>query len=93
MTPFVVFVVLSILDALFTSIGILRHGVAIEANPVVAYFIMHLGAMPALALTKCIAIGLAAYLMKRKQDGMLWGMSLFMVYAVGLWVVILWGMK
>jgi len=51
----VAFLCVQVLDGIFTYLGIITFGPAVEANPILASLMAHLGHGPALMLAKLIA--------------------------------------
>ena len=60
----IVFFVVQFLDGLFTYFGVQTFGPSVEANPVMAWLMLRIGEVPALAGAKVVAIsfGIALHL-------------------------------
>ena len=86
---------IQILDGILTAMGIARFGVSIEGNPLVKGFMLQLGYIPALILTKSIALLIIAgiarfgleYAWVTKALGAL--IAVYMMAAIVPWITIL----
>ena len=85
------FVVAQALDGLLTYLGIATFGAAVEANPVVAWYVSAFGAGAGLAAVKAIAIVCAATLHLNARHRILGGLTvLYLAGAVLPWTRLLW---
>ena len=84
------FLVAQALDGIFTYLGVTTYGTAIEANPLIAALMAHLGYGPALAASKILAATLGAALHLRQVHGAVALLTCFyFVAAVLPWTAIL----
>ncbi len=91
LAPLAAFVIVQCTDAWLTAIGIYRYGVAVEANPIVAWYTHVLGVGVALLAVKAVAIGCAAALHAQTCRRTLSALSaLYVVVAIIPWIVALW---
>ncbi len=89
----VTFLVAQVLDGVFTYLGVMTFGLSIEANPVIASLMLHLGHGPALMTAKLAAAALGIGLHLRGTHGAVALLAGFYVTAAVLpWTVILFGM-
>jgi hypothetical protein len=88
---FVLFVLMQLLDGIFTYVGIAAFGPGIEANPLLAWYVAVYGATTALVGAKLMALGCGAILYATAMHRTMG--ALVVVYVVGAlapWVRILW---
>jgi hypothetical protein len=86
----VAFLLSQVLDGAFTYMGVLTFGMSIEANPVIASLMLHLGHGTALMTAKLVAAVLGIGLHLRGTHGAVALLAGFYVTAAVLpWVVIL----
>jgi len=86
-----VFLLAQLLDGVFTYVGISRFGEAIEANPLLAWYIATFGAGVAVIGAKTLAVACAAMLHlynRHRTVGVL--TILYLVAAVWPWMLIIW---
>ena len=57
-----ILVVLQILDGILTGVGMAQYGLHMEGNALLRLLMSHIGYIPALILTKCVAIAIIALL-------------------------------
>jgi hypothetical protein len=89
----VTFLVAQVLDGAFTYMGVMTFGLSIEANPVIASLMLHLGHGPALMTAKLAAAVLGIGLHLRGTHGAVALLAGFYITAAVLpWTVILFGM-
>lgn len=84
------FVTVQALDGVLSYIGVLRHGLTIEANPLVSWYLIAFGPALGFAAAKLFAItcGAVLYITERHR----WVAALTLLYillAVGPWVHVL----
>jgi len=86
----VVFLLSQCLDGVLTYIGVVTFGIAIEANPLIAWLMTHLGHGVALMSAKALAasLGVALHLYRNHSAVALLAIFYF-AFAVGPWIVIL----
>lgn len=88
----VAFLLAQLCDGVFTYLGVVTFGVAIEANPVIAALMTHLGHGPALMMAKGVAGSLGIGLHLRGLHAAVALLAVFYAAAaVFPWVVILFG--
>ena len=86
----VVFLLAQCFDGVFTYIGVLTYGLAIEANPLMTALMNAVGHAPALAGSKTVAAGLGICLHVRQVHGAVALLAMFyMVVAIVPWMTIL----
>ena len=86
----VVFLLAQCFDGVFTYVGVAAHGLAIEANPLLATLMASFGHGPALAGAKGIASVLGICLHLRQVHSAVALLAMFyLVVAIGPWVMIL----
>ena len=86
----VLFLLAQCFDGVFTYVGVRIHGLAIEANPLIAVLMSSLGHGVALAGTKTVAAGLGICLHLREVHGAVALLAVFYaVVAIYPWVLIL----
>jgi hypothetical protein len=89
----VTFLVAQVLDGAFTYMGVMTFGLSVEANPVIASLMVHLGHGPALMMAKLAAAILGIGLHLRGTHGAVALLTGFYITAAVLpWTVILFGM-
>ena len=82
-----VFVAVQCTDGWLTAIGIDRFGSAIEANPILAWYVTAFGAGIALVSAKAIAIGCAAALYAQAWHRTLAALTLlYLIFAIIPWM-------
>ena len=88
----VAFLLTQVLDGVFTYMGVMTFGTAVEANPLIAALMLHLGHVPALMTAKVIAgfLGIGLHLRGTHAAVALLA-SLYMTAAVVPWAMILFG--
>ena len=79
--PFALFTAVQIADAFLTLTGVSRFGPAVEANPLVAFFISMCGATAGLVAVKGVAIAAGALLHIRWEDLILALLTVLLVFA------------
>jgi hypothetical protein len=85
-----VFIAVQCTDAWLTAIGIDRFGSAIEANPILAWYVVAFGAGIALISAKTIAIGCAAALYVQARHRTLATLTvLYVIFAIIPWMLAL----
>lgn len=85
-----VFLLTQYLDGVLTYIGVTTYGVAVEANPIVATLMVHIGEGTALILTKTVAAGLGILLHLHRVHGAVAMLAVFyLAVAVAPWTAIL----
>ena len=88
----VAFLLTQVLDGVFTYMGVMTFGTAVEANPLIGALMLHLGHVPALMTAKVIASVLGIGLHLRGTHGAVALLaSLYMTAAVVPWAMILFG--
>jgi nitrate reductase gamma subunit len=86
----IVFLLAQCLDGVFTYIGVLTYGTAIEANPLMTALMSVVGHAPALAGSKTVAAGLGICLHVRQVHGAVALLALFyVIVAIVPWMTIL----
>lgn len=86
----VVFLLAQCFDGVFTYIGVLTYGLAIEANPLMTALMTSIGHAAALAGSKTVAAGLGICLHMREVHSAVALLAIFyMVVAIVPWVTIL----
>ena len=86
----VTFLLAQCLDGIFTYVGVLTYGLAVEANPIIAALIASFGCGPALAGAKIVAAALGICLHMRQIHGAVAALSAFyLAAAIVPWSVIL----
>jgi hypothetical protein len=86
---FAAFVLTQVLDGVLTYAGVSR-GVAGEANPLIGVLISVWGLSFALLIVKTAAVMLGALIHKHRQDGVLFGLTMFYwVMAIHPWMHLL----
>jgi hypothetical protein len=89
----VTFLIAQVLDGAFTYMGVMTFGMSIEANPVIAALMLHLGHGTALMTAKLAAATLGIGLHLRGTHGAVALLAAFYLTAAVLpWTVILFGM-
>jgi hypothetical protein len=84
------FILVQCADAWLTVIGIGRYGAAIEANPILAWYVAAFGAGIALGAAKLMAVGCAAALYVHACHRTLTALTLFyVVVAIVPWILTL----
>lgn len=84
------FILVQCADAWLTAIGISRFGSAIEANPILAWYVSAFGAGVALAAAKLMAVGCAAALYIHACHRTLTALTvLYVVVAIVPWMLAL----
>jgi hypothetical protein len=58
----IILVVLQVLDGILTGVGMAQYGLHMEGNALLRMLMSYIGYIPALILTKCIAIGIITVL-------------------------------
>lgn len=85
-----VFVLVQCADAWLTAIGIGRFGSAIEANPILAWYVAAFGAGVALGAAKLIAVGCAGALYVQAWHRTLTALTLlYVLVAIVPWMLAL----
>ena len=85
-----VFVAVQCTDAWLTAIGIDRFGSAVEANPILAWYVTAFGAGIALVSAKAIAVGCAAALYAHACHRTLSALTLlYLIFAIIPWMLAL----
>ena len=85
-----VFVAVQCTDAWLTAIGIDRFGSAVEANPILAWYVTTFGAGIALVCAKVIAVGCAAALYAHAWHRTLSLLTLlYLIFAIIPWMLAL----
>ena len=88
----VAFLLTQVFDGAFTYMGVMMFGLGIEANPVIASLMVHLGHGPALMTAKLVAAVLGIGLHLRGTHGAVAVLAAFYVTAAVLpWAYILFG--
>jgi hypothetical protein len=86
----ITFLLAQCLDGIFTYLGVLTHGISIEANPLIASLMAVFGFGPALAAAKVVAGALGICLHLRQIHSAVAFLSLFyLAVAIVPWSVIL----
>ena len=86
----VVFLLSQFLDGIFTYVGVMRFGIAIEANPLIATLMVHFGHGAALFSAKLVAALLGIALHLRRVHLAVGVLALFYVLvAIVPWTLIL----
>lgn len=86
-----VFLVAQLLDGVFTYVGISRFGEAIEANPLLSWYIATFGAGVAVVGAKALAVACAAALHLCDRHRTVAVLTLvYLVAAVWPWTLIIW---
>lgn len=84
------FLVMQVCDGLFTYMGVRAFGPTIEANPIVAWYIVVLGVGVATISVKALAVGCAWILHARAWHRTLGVLTLwYFAFAVWPWIAIL----
>jgi hypothetical protein len=84
------FALVQVLDGAFTIVGIGRMGLAIEANPLVAWYAHALGPATAVVAAKLFAVGCGVIVHRLGYHKALAAVVLlYLLYAVGPWVRVL----
>ena len=87
----IAFVLVQALDGAMTFLGVQAFGTAIEANPLVAWYVSAFGPAVALAAAKLFAIACGIALHLTGRHGTLAALTCtYVVAAVGPWMHILW---
>ena len=87
---FVFFAIAQLLDGFFTYLGVLRFGPAIEANPLIAWYVAMYGAAAALIGAKLVALGCGAVLHLATMHRTIAALTaLYAVAALWPWVEVL----
>jgi hypothetical protein len=79
-------------DAILTLEGIARFGPSVESNPLLALYMMMLGAGPALSIAKVVAVALGMLLHGARWHGTLALLTVFYVFGALLpwtWLVLM----
>lgn len=85
-----IFVVLQLADGLITFQAVRLFGTAAEGNPLLAAWMIVVGAGPALLGAKLVACGCAAFLYRCGRHRVLAGLvTLYLLAAVGPWLHVL----
>lgn len=85
-----IFLLTQLLDGLCTYLGVLTFGMQIEANPVIAALMVHLGNGPGLLTAKIAASGLGICLYIGKIHGVVALLAgLYTTVAIAPWTLIL----
>jgi hypothetical protein len=86
------FVLVQVLDGVFSYIGVSLHGPAIEGNPLVAWYLGAFGPAMGFTMAKLFAISCGAILYLTKHHHWVALLTLFyIVFAVGPWTHVLVG--
>ena len=86
----ITFLLAQCFDGIFTYVGVLTHGIGIEANPIIATLMAAFGCGPALAAAKIVAAALGICLHLRQIHTAVALLSLFYLTAAILpWSAIL----
>ena len=81
------FVIVQAIDGCLTSIGILRFGPAIEANPILGWYIATVGSGAALFGAKAVAIGCAVALYCQARHRTIAALTaIYVMLAIGPWI-------
>lgn len=85
-----VFLLAQCFDGIFTYVGVLRFGLGIEANPIIAALMLHFGHGVALTSAKIVAAGLGICLHVRQIHGAVAALAAFyLAIAILPWTVVL----
>lgn len=86
----VLFVVVQALDGVLSYVGVSTFGPWVEGNPLVAWYIGHLGPALAFLSVKLFAVGCGTVLYVMSRHGILAALTLVYVwFAVGPWLQVL----
>lgn len=86
----IAFLVVQLLDGLFTYLGIITYGRAVEGNPLVASMIQAFGDAGGLMSAKMAAAGLGAALHLRRVHGLIAALTcLYVAAAILPWTALL----
>ena len=87
----VIFLLAQLADGLLTSLGLATFGATIEANPIVAWYILTIGAGLAIVGAKLVAVGCALALHVRAMHRTVGVLTiLYLAGAVWPWTLVLW---
>jgi hypothetical protein len=82
-----IFVIVQAMDGWLTSIGILRFGPAVEANPILGWYIGTVGSGVALFGAKLLAVGCALALYYQARHRTLAALTaIYLTLAIGPWI-------
>ena len=85
-----VFLLTQFLDGLYTYLGVLAFGIHVEANPLIATLMTHLGHGPGLVSAKIVASILGICLYLREIHGVVALLAgLYMTVAIAPWTLLL----
>jgi hypothetical protein len=85
-----VFLLAQCFDGIFTYVGVLRFGLGIEANPIIAALMLHFGHGVALTSAKIVAAGLGICLHVRQIHGAVAALAAFyLAIAILPWIMVL----
>ena len=86
----IVFVVVQALDGAMSYVGVSLHGVEIEGNPLVAWYLSAFGPALGFTVAKLFAVGCGAVLyLTARHRWMAVVTSVYLVFAVGPWIHLL----
>jgi len=85
-----IFLLTQFLDGLYTYLGVLAFGLHVEANPLIAALMVHLGHGPGLISAKIVASILGICLYLREIHGVVALLAgLYMTVAIAPWTLLL----
>jgi hypothetical protein len=85
-----IFLLTQLLDGVCTYLGVLTFGIDVEANPIIAALMIHLGHAPGLLIAKIGASGLGICLYLRRVHSVVAMLAgIYLTAAIAPWTVIL----